>query len=125
MVAAILCLFWFRPLAVCHSLRSRPHSEGAGLGAVRRTETDAQATHMINATEELDRIRQRRALTARKPYRASRLERHRAELVELRRAGASYPELADWLRREKRTKVCHTTVLRYLKSLPEMGSDNA
>jgi len=53
-------------------------------------------------------------------YRASRLLRLRAELVALRRAGASYPALATWLRAEHRIRVAHTTILRFLRSLPEM-----
>ena len=44
-------------------------------------------------------------------------------LVALRRAGASYPELAEWLRHKRRCKVHHTTVLRYLKGLPELSED--
>ncbi len=77
--------------------------------------------HSLNAQEELARIRHHKALSRRKSYRVSRLTRFRAELVELRRAGASYPELATWLRRQKRVKVSHTTVMRYLKKLPEMA----
>jgi len=79
--------------------------------------------HSIHAQEELARIRRHKALSRRKSYRVSRLSRFRAELVELRRAGASYPELAAWLRRQKRTKVSHTTVMRYLKKLPEMAEN--
>lgn len=78
--------------------------------------------HMIDAQAELDAVRRRREIARRKRFTRSRLDRFRAELVELRRAGASYPELAEWLRREKRTKVSHTTVMRFLKQLPEMSN---
>jgi hypothetical protein len=79
----------------------------------------------FQATETLAAIRARRRIARRRPYRHSRLERYRAELVELRRAGASYAELTDWLR-QKRIRVCRSTVLRYLAKLPElMGADHA
>lgn len=75
---------------------------------------------MIDATNELARIRTRRATARRKPYRASRLQRYRAELVALRKAGATYPELVVWLK-ERRVKVVHTTVMRFLDKCPEVG----
>lgn len=75
---------------------------------------------MIDANAELAALRQRKADLRRKRYRFSKLTRHRAELVELRRAGASYRELAEWLRTKKRRKVDPTTIRRYLLQLPEM-----
>ena len=75
---------------------------------------------MLNAQAELAALRARRTAAQRKTYRVSRLARYRAELVALRRAGASYPELAEWLRRKRRCKVHHTTVMRYLQGLPEL-----
>jgi intein-encoded DNA endonuclease-like protein len=53
----------------------------------------------------------------------SRLKKYRAELVSLRKLGASYPELVLWLRHEKHTKVTHTTIMRYLAKLPELTED--
>jgi len=40
--------------------------------------------------------------------------RYRAELTELRQAGTSYRELADWLRRTKRRRVHPSTIHRFL-----------
>lgn len=77
-------------------------------------------THNFNAQQELLNIRQRKGIAHRKTYPRSRLQKWRAELVALRKAGASYPELALWLRQQKRIKVTHTTVLRYLSQLPEL-----
>ena len=54
---------------------------------------------------------------------AQQAQRYRAELVQLRRAGASYPDLATWLRTRHRLRVSHTTVMRYLRGLPEMADD--
>lgn len=45
----------------------------------------------------------------------SRLDRHRAEIEDLAKAGASSYDIALWLRRFKRTKVHPTTVWRALK----------
>lgn len=81
--------------------------------------------HSFDAQSELDTIRKRKALAKQSRPTRSLLSRHRAELVKLRQAGASYPELATWLRRERRITVAHTTVMRYLSSLPELRSDNS
>lgn len=76
--------------------------------------------HNFNAEAEIAKIRQRKEIGRQQSYHKSRLRHYRAELVQMRKAGASYPELALWLRIEKRIKVAHTTVLRFLKKLPEM-----
>ncbi len=46
--------------------------------------------------------------------RRSKLDRHAAELIALRRAGASIAQLARWLRRERDTAAAATTVGRWL-----------
>jgi len=74
----------------------------------------------MDARAELDQIRARRKDLRRVRYRHSRLQRYRAELVALRREGASYRELAEWLRRRHRRRVDPTTIRRYLVQLPEM-----
>lgn len=79
----------------------------------------------MDPAAELAAIRQRRKIARRQPYRKSKLERHRAELVKLRRAGASYPELVTWLRLSHQLTVVHTTVMRYLQELPEMSDPQA
>ena len=63
---------------------------------------------------QLAQIQAQRKAARRKPYRRSRLERHRAELLALARAGASHRDLALWLREYKRVKVHPTTVGRAL-----------
>jgi len=77
----------------------------------------------IDAQAELANIRHLRETARRQPYRRSRLMRYRAELVALRRAGASYPDLVVWLRTQHRVRVNHTTVMRYLKTLPELQEE--
>jgi hypothetical protein len=80
----------------------------------------------FNATDEIKKVRQHKAIRRRKSYQQSRLAKLRTELVLLRKEGASYREITLWLRSEKRVKTTHTTVMRYLEKLPEMkGSINA
>lgn len=66
-------------------------------------------------------LKDRRALARKQRYRPSKLARFRAELVALRRAGASYRDLAFWLRTEKRLRIDATTIRRYLIQLPELS----
>lgn len=80
--------------------------------------------HHFDATNELLTIRQHKAVRRRKSYHRSRLTKLCAELVLLRKEGASYRELALWLRKIKRIKVTHTTVMRYIQKLPEMDENN-
>ncbi len=70
--------------------------------------------HQFDAPTSLRRLRERNN--------KKRRQRWRAEIVELRHAGASYREIKAWLGAEKRIKVEHTDVLRFLKKLPEMQS---
>lgn len=74
-------------------------------------------THSFNAQEELAEVRKHKMIVRRKTYVRSRLQKWRIELIEMRAAGASYPELVLWLRQKKHTKVTHSTILRYLKKL--------
>ena len=50
--------------------------------------------------------------------RLSKLHRYREQLETLRREGASYRQLADWLRASKRRRAHPSTIARYLASLP-------
>ena len=71
-------------------------------------------------TAELAQIRQHRRIARRKRYYRSRLDRYRAEIVELRRAGATLADIALWLRRRHCKVVC-STISRYLARLPEVA----
>ena len=61
---------------------------------------------------QLESVREMRQIGRRKPYKRSRLERHRAEIACLVEEGASWRDIALWLRRYKRIKVHPTTVGR-------------
>ena len=47
--------------------------------------------------------------------RKSRLDKYTHQLLELHQAGATDAELQRWLRANKRIKVAHSTVLRWLE----------
>ena len=70
---------------------------------------------------EVESIRARRAEARRKLYRKSRLDKYRAELVAMKRLGASCADLAEWLRVSHRCKVNRSSIDRYLKRLPELN----
>jgi len=74
----------------------------------------------FDATTELQRIRDIREVARRKLYRKSRLDKYRAELVAMRRAGGSAADLAEWLRVTHRVKINRSSVDRFLKNLPEL-----
>ena len=82
------------------------------------------STQHFDATVELKKIRQHKSIRRRKFYQQSRLAKLRAELVLLRKEGASYREISLWLRQTKRIKTTHTTVMRYLEKLPEFKEVN-
>ena len=103
---SMLCLA--RKLAV-HSMEHRSYSK---LVATMLT------PHKTSGI--LDTMRARRTVVRRQRYRASKLTRYRAELVTMRQAGASYREIAFWMRRDHRLRVDHSTIRRYLIQLPEL-----
>ena len=72
---------------------------------------------------KLDAVRERRRLARKRRYRKSKLDRYRAELVRLRRMGASYPELALYVWHTHRKRVDQTTIRRYLIKLPEVEEE--
>jgi hypothetical protein len=78
------------------------------------------STQQFNATDEIKKVRQHKSIRRRKSYHQSRLAKLRTELVLLRKEGASFREITLWLRRTKRVKTTHTTVMRYLEKLPEI-----
>ena len=53
--------------------------------------------------------------------RRSQLDRHAAELLALRRAGANLAQLTRWLRFRRDTVVAATTVARWLENAPAHG----
>jgi hypothetical protein len=67
-----------------------------------------------DAATALARLRAHRAIARKQRYRPSKLQRYGVALVALRQAGASYRELAYWLRREHHVRVDPTTIRRYL-----------
>ena len=68
-------------------------------------------------------IKQRRAMQRRRQYRKSRLEKFRAEIVSLKKAGASSQDIVTWLRMDHRVKIHRSSFDRYLSTLPEIGRE--
>ena len=87
--------------------------------------TNAKGLTPASLPAKLAAVRERRRLSRRRRYRRSKLDRFRAELVALRRMGASYPELSMYVWREHRKRVDPTTVRRYLIKLPEVITTEA
>jgi len=75
--------------------------------------------HTIIVEPELRRIREKRKTAQRYHYQQSKLAPWRAELVALRLIGASYVDIAYWLK-EQRLIVAVSTISRYLAKLPEL-----
>ena len=82
-----------------------------------------QDKETFDAQKEVKRIRTLRMRARRQSYRKSRLDRYRAELVAMRRAGASCADLAFWLRITHRCIINRSSIDRYLRKLPEMNSE--
>ena len=65
-------------------------------------------------TQQLEAVRSQRAIARRQRFTRSRLDRHRAQIEALAEQGASWRDIAAWLRQYKRIKVHPTTVGRRL-----------
>lgn len=71
----------------------------------------------FHVQSELSALKAQTQSIRKRPYsaRRSRLDKYKFELLELHRAGATGAELQRWLRANKRIKVVHSTVLRWLE----------
>ncbi len=72
---------------------------------------------------ELQEIQRTRKRARRKLYRASRLDRHRAEIEKLRCMGASLEDIRLWLRRYKRVHITRRAILYRLRRWEEERPD--
>ena len=79
----------------------------------------------IDAVATLAEIKRKRKIARRNAGLHSKLNRYRSSLVGLRRAGASYRDLVFWLRINHRMSTDHTTVMRWMKNLPELTKDSS
>lgn len=76
----------------------------------------------FDAKSDLQQIREIRAIGRRRAYRQSGLEKYRAEIVALRRAGASLADIQAWLRIHPKHRAALSTISRYIKKLPELAA---
>ncbi|EJG0918807.1 hypothetical protein VV97_22660 [Vibrio vulnificus] len=72
---------------------------------------------MFDEKAETERLKQQTRIIRKKTYkrRKSRLDRYKGELLALQKEGCTTAELQRWLR-EKRIKVVHSTVARWLQA---------
>lgn len=96
------------------------------------SDTETKQGPAVNSREalrqqELDAMReqkrQERAGKARKKYRVSRLYRYRHDLLALRKCGASYGEMREWLKKYKKVTVATTTIMRFLAPFLESSHE--
>ena len=73
--------------------------------------SDFDVQSELSALKAQTKSMRKRSYSARK----SRLDKYKHELLELHQAGATGAELQRWLRANKRIKVAHSTVLRWLE----------
>lgn len=78
---------------------------------------------MFDPVKELQAIKVHRSLARKKRYQQSKLSRYRAELVELRRAGASFADLALWLQLQHKVRAQPSSIQRFLASLDESSGE--
>jgi hypothetical protein len=71
---------------------------------------------------QLEDIRRTKKKARRRPYRASRLDRHRAEIETLRKMGASLEDIRLWLRRYRRIHITRRAILYRLRRWEESQS---
>lgn len=69
----------------------------------------------FNPEAALSRLRAEAKIRRKSSYRKSRLDRVAGELLQLHRAGATAAELQRWLASERRIRVTHSTVSRWLR----------
>lgn len=65
----------------------------------------------------------RKTTRKQKPCGKSILTPYRAELVELRKVGASLDEMRQWLKSAHGIAVAKSTISRFLAKLPEIADD--
>jgi len=68
---------------------------------------------------QLEDIRRTKKKARRRPYRVSRLDRHRAEIEKLRSLGASLEYIRLWLRRYRRIRITRRAILYRLRRWEE------
>lgn len=69
----------------------------------------------FNAVEVLAAVKEQRSVRKKRcTWGKSKLIKWRAELMKLKKAGASYEDMQFWLRKEKRIKIDPSNICRFL-----------
>jgi hypothetical protein len=74
---------------------------------------------MTSLSEQINDIQIQRKTNAKRKFRKSRLDKHRADLIELKNIGGSWQDLTDWLLKYKRVKITKSAVRHAFKRWPE------
>ena len=83
------------------------------------------AKEVIDVEATLAELREMREMMRRKKYRKSKLDKHRSDLIALRKGGASSETLALWLRAKHRLTMHRSSIDRFLAGCPELTAATA
>jgi hypothetical protein len=75
----------------------------------------------FDAAAEVQLLKQQMAIARQRRAMQSTLTKHRGEIVALLNAGASYRQVEQWLKRNKHISIRHTTIMRFVRKLPEFS----
>jgi hypothetical protein len=107
--------------ALTHALQNEPPQHL--INRIRRQPNKPlghlQSMSTTDAHDTLTAIRALRTLAREKStFRGRRkLDTHRQEILQLRKAGASQHDIRLWLKRERRCQVAQSTISKYLKDI--------
>lgn len=77
----------------------------------------------FNAVDVLSVVKEQRSIRKKRcTFGKSKLNKWRAELMKLKKSGASYADMQFWLRKEKRIKTDPSSIWRFLlkdQSMPD------
>jgi len=77
-----------------------------------RPSNEIDFRELQNQLEDVQRVRK---IAHKQPFRKSKLDRHRPQILLLHAANASYKDIQSWLRRYKRLKISTSTIFRAIR----------
>jgi hypothetical protein len=121
-IARLICdnLFNFlNPLRPAVSSLEKHEQDTAGRGFSSRYAP--MTMQQFDAASEVQLLKQQMAIARQRRVLQSTLTKHRGEIVALLNAGASYRQVEQWLKRHKHISIRHTTIMRFVRKLPEFN----
>jgi len=77
-----------------------------------RSSNEIDLVELKNQLEDVQRVRE---IAHKQPFRKSKLDRYRPQILLLHAANGSYKDIQTWLRRYKRLKVSSSTIFRAIR----------